>query len=309
VLEIDDVSVELGLRTVLSHVSAFVPAGSWLGVVGSNGAGKSTLIRAIAGLVAHSGHVRVAGHEYSAHEHRARALSVAYVPQRPVMPPAMPVADYVLLGRAAHHSYLGSETGRDRRVAAAVIERLDLASLRNRRLGELSGGEAQRAVLARALAQEAPVLIMDEPTTSLDLGHSQMVLELADELRREQGLCVLCALHDLTLAAQFSSELLVLYQGSSVAAGAPADVLSAEAVLAYFGAEVEVLPGLHGPVIAPLRRRGHPVEPDCPGTLPASTSPASTSPASTAPASTSPASTSPASTAFPDTYRQEAAAP
>ncbi len=165
----------------------------------------------------------------------------------------MTVTDYVLLGRSAHHSYLGAETARDRRVAAAVIERLALRPFAQRRLGELSGGEAQRAVMARALVQEAPVLVLDEPTTSLDLGHSQLVLELADELRRENGLSVLCAVHDLTLAAQFAENLLVLAHGRAVAFGAPGEVLTEANIKSFFGAEVEVLASRSGPAVVPLR--------------------------------------------------------
>ena len=141
-------------------------------------------------------------------------------------------------------------------MAAAVLERLELGSFAQRPLGELSGGESQRAVLARALVQEAPVLVMDEPTTSLDLGHAQLVLELTDQLRREKGLCVLCAIHDLTLAAQFAERLLVLSHGRAVATGAPAEVLTEANVWRFFGAEVEVLPGRSGLAISPVRRPG-----------------------------------------------------
>ena len=252
-LEVRDATVVLGGTTVLHQVSAEVSRGGWLGVIGPNGAGKSTLIRAVLGLVPYQGQVRIAGRQYAAAEHRSRARAVAYVPQRPVMPRAMTVTDYVLLGRSAHHSYLGAETARDRRVAAAVLDRLELAGFARRQLGQLSGGESQRAVLARALVQEAPVLVMDEPTTSLDLGHSQLVLELADELRREKGLCVLCAIHDLTLAAQYSERLLVLFEGRAVASGPPAAVLTGENISRFFGARVEVVAGPHGPTISPVR--------------------------------------------------------
>jgi iron complex transport system ATP-binding protein len=167
----------------------------------------------------------------------------------------MSVTDYVLLGRSAHHPYLGAETARDRRVAATVLERLQLSAFAKRLLGELSGGESQRVVLARALVQEAPVLVMDEPTTSLDLGHSQLVLELADELRREKGLCVLCAIHDLTLAAQYSERLLVLSRGRAVLSGSPAEVLTQANIRRVFEAEVEVLDGASGPAVSPVRRQ------------------------------------------------------
>ena len=137
-----------------------------------------------------------------------------------------------------------------------MLDRLDLNAFAQRPLGELSGGEAQRVVLARALVQEAPVLAMDEPTTSLDLGHAQLVLELTDQLRREKGLCVLCAIHDLTLAAQFAERLLVLSEGRAVAAGPPRDVLTEQNVWRFFGAEVEVLAGRSGLVVSPVRRSG-----------------------------------------------------
>jgi iron complex transport system ATP-binding protein len=255
VLEIERVTVVLGGATVLSGVSARVERGGWLGVIGPNGAGKSTLVRAVTGLVRYEGAISIAGRAYTKSDLRHRARSVAYVPQRPVLPRSMSVTDYVLLGRSAHHAYLGAETARDRRVAATVLERLQLSTFSKRLLGELSGGESQRVVLARALVQEAPVLVMDEPTTSLDLGHSQLVLELADELRREKGLCVLCAIHDLTLAAQFSERLLVLSQGHAVLSGHPAEVLTEANIRRFFEAEVEVLDGASGPAVSPVRRQ------------------------------------------------------
>jgi iron complex transport system ATP-binding protein len=254
-LEIEGTSVVLGGATVLSDVSARVASGGWLGLVGPNGAGKSTLARAVAGLVAYEGRILIGGREQAASDWRNRARSVAYVPQRPVLPPSMNVTDYILLGRSAHHSYLGAETAKDRRVAAAVVDRLGLRTFCQRRLAELSGGEAQRVVLARALVQEAPVLVLDEPTTSLDLGHSQLVLELVDELRDEKGISVLCAIHDLTLAAQFSENLLVLCHGRAVTSGSPADVLTEVNIRRFFGAEVEVLRSDSGLAVTPVRRR------------------------------------------------------
>src|SRR5580658_9603854 len=253
-LEIERVSVVLGGATALSGVSARVERGGWLGVIGPNGAGKSTLVRAVTGLLPYEGEIRIAGDAYAKSAQRRRARSVAYVPQRPVLPRSMSVTDYVLLGRSAHHAYLGAETARDRRVAATVLERLELSAFAKRLLGELSGGESQRVVLARALVQEAPVLVMDEPTTSLDLGHSQLVLELTDELRRERGLCVLCAIHDLTLAAQYSEHLLVLCGGRPVLSGRPGDLLTEGNVNRFFSADVEVLAGLCGPAVSPVRR-------------------------------------------------------
>jgi iron complex transport system ATP-binding protein len=253
-LTVSRLCVDLGGRTVLHGVSAAVPTGGWLAVVGPNGAGKSTLLRAVAGLVEHRGSVEVGGLALApGTDRRRRARAVAYVPQRSVLPPTMTVTDYVLLGRFAHHSYLGAETSRDRRVTAAVVERLGLAALAGRPLGQLSGGEGQRAVLARALAQEAPVLVMDEPTTSLDMGHSQLVMELTDELRRETGLTVLWTVHDLNLAAQYADAVLLLHDGRVATYGPAEQVLHPATVSRYFGATVEIVAGSHGPVVVPVR--------------------------------------------------------
>ena len=251
-LEVDNLSVALSGSVVLEGISTRVERGSWLCLVGPNGAGKTTFLRAVVGLVRHEGEIRIDGRRRAA-AGRAAARLVAYVPQRPVLPPAMTVADYVLLGRSPHQGLFGAETAADRRAAALAMERLDLFELAGRPLGAVSGGEAQRAVLARALAQEAPVLAMDEPTASLDLGHAQAVLELADQLRRERGLAVLSALHDLTLAGQYAERLLLLAGGRPVASGPPGMVMTEANLRRVFGASVRVTDGPDGVTIAPVR--------------------------------------------------------
>ncbi len=254
-LVIDGVSVVLGGDRVLESVSARVDSAGWLGLVGPNGAGKTTLIRAVAGLVPYEGCIAIAGLNPLELSRREIARLVAYVPQRPVLPASMTVVDYVLLGRSAYHSSLGAETRRDRSVVATVLDRLDLTRLADRPLGQISGGEAQRAVLGRALAQEAPVLVMDEPTSSLDLGHGQRILELTDELRREHSLTVLCALHDLTTAAQYADALLVLKQGRVALSGLASEILTVATIGAIFDASVEVIAGRDGPIVAPSRKQ------------------------------------------------------
>jgi iron complex transport system ATP-binding protein len=252
-LEVDDLSVAFGGAVVLQGVSARVGRGGWLGLVGPNGAGKTTLLRAVLGLVPYGGEVRIDGRRPRG-DRRATARLAAYVPQRPVLPPAMTVVDYVLLGRSPHRGLLGAETAADRDAAASALERLDLARLATRPLGAVSGGEAQRAVLARALAQQAPVLVMDEPTASLDLGHAQAVLELADQLRRERDLVVLSALHDLTLAGQYADQLLLLAGGQPVASGSPRDVVTEANLTKVFGASVRVAADPAGGVtVLPVR--------------------------------------------------------
>jgi len=259
-IEVIDLSVAYDGVEALSGLSLRVPAGSWLAPIGPNGAGKTTLLRAVAGLVPFSGEVYVAGSAVSGMASRRLARLVAYVPQRPQIPASMAVADYVLVGRTPYIPYLGTEGREDLKVVAEVLERLELETMGHRPLGSLSGGEVQRAVLARAIAQEAPVLLLDEPTAALDIGHQQQVLELVDLLRAERGLTVVSAMHDLTLAGQFADELLLLDEGRAVAAGTARDVLTEGTVGKHYRASVRVLEGPDGEVaVLPARvggRRG-----------------------------------------------------
>jgi iron complex transport system ATP-binding protein len=249
-------SVVLGGAQILDGVSGTVEAGEWVTVIGPNGAGKSTLLRAVAGLVPRQGGVlEIGGDDGSGLARRELARRVALVPQLPSLPPQMTVAEYVLLGRTPHLGYFAREGVHDLEVADAALIRLDLVGLASRRLGTLSGGERQRAVLARALAQEAPILLLDEPTNALDVGRGQQALELVDALRREGGLAVLAAMHDLTLAGQYADRLLLLDAGRVVAAGGVHDVLTDELIARHYGASVRVLHDEDGGlVVLPVRR-------------------------------------------------------
>jgi iron complex transport system ATP-binding protein len=248
-------TVALDGREVVHGVSAEVSSGEWLAVIGPNGAGKSTMLRAAAGLLRHGGTVEIDGVPVSGLSPRARARRVAYAPQVPAMPPGMTVVDYVLLGRTPYLGYLAREGRRDREVAASVLDRLDLGAVTGRQLGALSGGEQQRVVLARALAQQADVLLLDEPTTALDIGHQQQVLELLDRLRLDDGLTVISSLHDLTVAGQYADALLLLVDGRAVATGRPADVLTEATVSTHYGAAVQVSTGEDGRPLVHLVRR------------------------------------------------------
>ncbi|HXY43070.1 MAG TPA: ABC transporter ATP-binding protein, partial [Acidimicrobiales bacterium] len=164
--------------------------------------------------------------------------------------------EYVLLGRTPHIGYFGFESASDRRVCGELLERLELAAMSGRRLATLSGGEMQRVLLARALAQEAPVLLLDEPTSALDLGRRVDALDLLDDLREERGLTILAALHDLTLAAEFATRLVLLSGGGIAASGSPVDVLREDRLAAHFGGAVRVLVTDDGDVVvAPRARR------------------------------------------------------
>ncbi|GAA0520690.1 ABC transporter ATP-binding protein [Saccharopolyspora thermophila] len=253
-LQVQDLSAGYRRGTVLSGVTTTVDTGGWLGVIGPNGSGKSTLLKAIAGIVRHQGRVLVDGRPLAALRRRERARVVGYAPQIPQLPIGLTVTDYVLLGRTPHLGVLGREGPKDLDVVRSLLERLDLTALADRPLTTLSGGERQRAVLARALAQRAGVLLLDEPTTGLDVGHAQALLDLVDELRREMGTTVVMTLHDLTLAAQYAERLLLLDAGRVAAEGSPADVLTPAVLAERYTARVTVLHAPDGsPVIAPVR--------------------------------------------------------
>ena len=249
-VSVQALDVSLDGTHVLRGVDLTASAGEWVNIIGPNGAGKTTLLRALLGLVSFDGEIFIEG---LADERRraARARKLAYVPQTPVIPPGMLVADYVLLGRTPHRGVFAAETANDRRIAAEVLARLDLGGFGERTVQSLSGGERQRAVMARALAQQADVLLLDEPTTALDLGHQQDVLELIDALRRERGLTVIATLHDLTLAARYGDRIAILAQGRVAETGSPAEVLTVQNIAEHFGASVRIVDDPEGPVIVP----------------------------------------------------------
>ena len=251
-IELCNVRVTLGKAPVLHGVSCSVERGEWLGLLGPNGAGKTTALRSLAGLVAYTGTVLVDGHDARALGRRELARRIAVVPQLPERPPELTVAEYVLLGRTPHLGYLAAEDAKDRSAAARALNRLELAAFAERPLGSLSGGELQRAVLARALAQEAPILLLDEPTSALDLGRQQQALELVHSLR-EEGLTIVSAMHDLTLAGQYSDRLVLLDRGEVVDEGAAEHVLSAANIARFYGASVRIVHDDDGVFVRPYR--------------------------------------------------------
>jgi len=253
-VELDSVSVRFDGRAAVDLVTVAVGRGEWVGLIGANGAGKTTLLRALVGLVEHEGEVRIGGKPTAAMGRRQRARSVAYVPQAPELPADMSVFDYCLLGRTPHIGYLSVESDGDLAHCARLLERLELAELAPRHLATLSGGERQRVVLARALAQEAPVLLMDEPTSALDLAHRVEALEIVDELRREWGLTVVSAMHDLTLAGQFADRLLLLSGGAVAAFGTPAEVLDEHVLGDAFACPVRIIRTDDGELVVAPRR-------------------------------------------------------
>ncbi len=252
-IRVHGLTVDLGRARILHGVDLEVPRGSWLTVVGPNGAGKSTLLRALAGTVAHGGDMTLDGRPATAVRRRERSRLVALVPQTPVVPDGIAVTDYILLGRTPHLGPLAAVGLEDLDVAHDALARLDLLGLADREVTSLSGGERQRVLLARALAQDTPIVLLDEPTTALDVGHQQQVLDLVDDLRRSRGLTVLSTMHDLTLAGQYADRVALLDGGRIVAEGPAAAVLTEELLSLHYHARVRVLDHDGRPLVVPWR--------------------------------------------------------
>ena len=253
-LAFQGLGVRYGSRAAITNFTDSVRPGEWLCLIGPNGAGKSSILRAVAGLVPHEGSIEVDGSPLQIRSARRRAELVAYVPQLPQLPTDMTGAEYVLLGRNPYISYFGAESAHDRAMVASVLERLDMDDLGQRPIATMSGGERQRLVIGRALAQEAPILLLDEPTSALDIGHQQQALELVDRLRREHGLTVVSAMHDLTLAGLYADRLTLLHRGHVVASGSAPQVLRTETLSEFYGVSVTVHHEIDGTVIVVPRR-------------------------------------------------------
>lgn len=238
---LENVTVVLGGRAVVDGIDLTVAEGEWLALIGPNGAGKTTLLRAIARLVPFAGSIALQGRPTNAMRRTELSRLVAVVPQDPSTPPWMTVGEYVLLGRTPHLGRLAKEGKRDREAAARALARLDLLGFGERRLGTLSGGEKQRAVVARALAQEARIVLLDEPTAALDIGHQQQALELLDMLRRESGLTLIAAMHDLTLAAHYADRMVLLDAGRVAADGTPREVLTESLIDRHYDATIRIV--------------------------------------------------------------------
>ena len=253
-VEVRDLRMSYGAANVVNGISFGAARGSWLALVGPNGSGKTTALGAICGLLPYRGSIHVDG--WSVQRLRARELArtVALVPQHPTLPAGMTVATYVLLGRTPHIAYFSHESSLDRDIAQRACHRLGVAHLLDRDVSSLSGGEQQLAVLARALAQQASLLLLDEPTSALDIGHQQHVLGLIDGLRKADGVTVIAALHDLTHAGQYADTVALLSVGELVAHGTPAHVLTTANIAAQYGASVTVTSSTDARVSVTMKR-------------------------------------------------------
>jgi len=242
-LKIEGLSVSYGARKVLHAVSLEVQSGQVLALIGPNGAGKSTLLQAVSGVIpVQAGKVQADGADLLALPAMQRARHLAVVPQAVSMPPAFTVWETVLLGRTPYLNFLGQISEKDAQIARLALQRVDALDLAERRVGELSGGEQQRVLLARALAQSTPILLLDEPTVHLDLQHQVSLMETISSLAHNDHLAVLVALHDLNLAARYAERVALLVAGEVSAAGSPRQVLTPELISAAYHLPVRVVP-------------------------------------------------------------------
>ena len=225
-LTAQDLSVRLAGRVVLRDVSLAVPSGHLVALVGPNGAGKTTLLRALAGLIASDGAIRVGGDALSSLSLRERARRFAYLPQGHIVHWPLPARDIVALGRYPHGATDPSRLAPgDAEAVLRAMQAADVVEFAARRVTELSGGERSRVALARVFAVEAPVILADEPTASLDPRHQ---IDVMKSLRAaaDKGTLVIVVTHDLGLAARFADTLLVLSDGCLVSQGAAAEALT-----------------------------------------------------------------------------------
>jgi len=252
-LKIQNLSVSYGPRKILHDISLNVQSGEVLTLIGPNGAGKSTLIRAASGVIPYMGQIRTNGDDFVSLSPLQRAKYIATVPQAVSMPPAYTVWEAVLLGRTPYLGFLGQVSEKDREIARDALQRVSALPFAGRRVGELSGGEQQRILLARALCQSTPIMLLDEPTAHLDLQYQVSLLELVSELAHKDNLAVLVALHDLNLAAHYADRIALMVAGSIKATGKPKEVLLPELIAEAYCLPVQVVkhPFLDVPLVLP----------------------------------------------------------
>jgi len=262
-LEIRDLRVGYGAREVLRGLDCTLPEGAVTAIIGANASGKSTLLRAMARLLKPTtGAVLLDGEAIAQLPTREVARRLGFLPQSPTPPEALTVEDLVGRGRFPHQRLGRRWSSSDREAVAWALDATDIADLRERPVDQLSGGQRQRVWIAMALAQDTATLLLDEPTTYLDLAHQMEVLDLLADLNRERGRTIVLVLHDVNHAARYAHHLIALRDGAVHAAGPPAEVVDEAMVAEVLGVSCRVLPdpvtGTPMVVPVPTARRGRP---------------------------------------------------
>jgi iron complex transport system ATP-binding protein len=244
-------------RVVADGLSVEIPDGSFTVIVGPNACGKSTLLRALSSMLRpKAGTVYLDGQAISSQPSKQVARTLGLLPQSPIAPDAITVSDLVARGRYPHQGLLRQWSPDDARAVAEALAATATTELADRAVDELSGGQRQRVWLAMALAQETPILLLDEPTTFLDIAHQIEVLDLCADLREERGHTMVAVLHDLNHACRYATHLIAMRDGRIVAEGAPSDIVDAALVEAVFGLPCQVIedPESGTPLVVPAAR-------------------------------------------------------
>lgn len=237
------VSISYGRSVVVDGLDLAIPSGAFTALVGPNGSGKSTILRTLAGLLRpEAGTISLDDRSISDFSVKEMARRVGVLAQGPVAPEGLTVLDLVRQGRYPHRSLFGRWSEKDDEACAGALSLTGMEELRDRPVDILSGGQRQRAWIAMTLAQETPILLLDEPTTFLDLAHQIEVMELIGELVRERGKTVVAVLHDLNQAARYADHMVMLKAGRIAAAGRPEEVMTAGIVRHVFGVEAVIFP-------------------------------------------------------------------
>lgn len=237
---------DYGKQQVINNINLNFATGEFVGLIGPNGAGKSTLLNLLMGMIKPTkGYVNLSGQPLKQYKQRDIARQISLVPQDVSIDYAFSVREIVAMGRNPHLGPFQPETKRDRELIHLAMEKTDLLQMDTRNVNQLSGGERQRVFIARAIAQEAPILLMDEPTANLDLCHQLEVLNLVKALT-EEGQLAISAIHDLELASRFCDRLILIHEGKIAAQGSPSQVLTKENLYRFFAIEAEIEAYAHG---------------------------------------------------------------